>query len=723
MTTLLQFVSVDDPIIQSWTFLCFAAIAQSDGIQGSLVSQSTLVTVRNATVRDSTVWDPVWTHAMRRANVPIVFRAACHTAHTLIRHSKFLLTSQRVLIEIETLAKDLDLQGPAYPYDSVCMFLAQCLHVASQDVRLYRMQLEEKVLSWLLDNWRIGAGQAAKDTSGKSRMPLHTVGDIVGLLESICGTSKRSDLLCRMLLPDCAIVELMEEERKTKVIRNFLLDARLPSFHRGAVSAICQESSHSLVNDDLIIDSELVQPRGRERRVSSSLLKAMESLNTEWDTFKETNAHPTAEKLRQSLDAVVTAFTFESLLVWNGMRSNRRVLQSAGRVMSLLAPLLTDARWTTDERVLILHALEPLVMNGDEGSTNEEWEAMLGPDLDSGIRSHTLKGLKRNLSEKHHSHTVRRLFQRVFWANADVGSCYDILSFNMLTQLQIQDAFSSVSNALRQLLRSMTDQGCRGVQDVHASNGDGFDTIRTIHAGSPTDEYTPPEVITSADQYIADFCITFLATTPVLRSSSADAMRDTELTKLIVDCPEEKLLLIGNAVLGSVRRRVLSLSTNILDKILDKFEEILGWYSHCQYVPLQVLAVDLLDSTSHLWLQKSMVDTELGEHIRELCGWLSRNMMRKKFVSWKMRDFASQFLARYIAQDPSESFWPKVHRKKPVDPPSIIIPTLNMDEDIRVRFRAAVINARLFALARFAGWNSIEMYNAIKEGLTKDLSK
>ncbi|KAG1746583.1 uncharacterized protein EDB91DRAFT_1345361 [Suillus paluster] len=705
MNTLLQFVSVDDPIIQSWTFLCFAAIAQSDGIQGSRATQSPSGTVQNAVVRDSTVWDPVWTHAMRRANVPVVCRAACHAAHTLILHSKLLLTSQRVLIEIETLAKDLDLQGPAFPYDSVCMFLAQCLRVASQDVRLYRMQLEEKVLSWLLDNWRIGAGQAAKDTSGKSRMPLHTIGDILGLLESICGTSKRSGLLCRMLLPDCAIVELMEEERKTKVIRDFLLDARLPSFRKGAVSAGGETITHSTVNDESVIDSELVQPRGRERRVSLSLLKAMESLTAEWDIFKDTNAHPTAEKLRQSLDAVVTAFAFETLLVWNGMRCNRRVLQSAGRVMSLLAPLLTDARWTEDERVLILHSLEPLVMNGEERSTNEEWEAMLGPDFGSGIRSHTLKGLKRNLSEMHHSYTVRRLFQRVFWANAD-----------------IQDAFSAVSDALRQSLRTMTGQIRKGAQDVHAPDADGFGAIRTTRAGPPTEDDAARDDITAANQYLADLCVIFLATTPVLRSSPTEAMRDKELTKLIVDCPAEKLLLIGGAVLGSVRRRVLSLSVDVLNEILQKVGELLGEHSHGHNAYLHVIVVDLLDSTSHLWLQKSIADTDVGDHISELCGWLSHNMWKRTFASWKMRDFASQFFARYIAQDPSESFWPTLYGKKPIQRPSTIIPMLNMDEDIRVRFRAAVVNARLFTLPRFAGQNSLDMYNAIKEGLTKDLS-
>jgi ataxia telangiectasia mutated family protein len=162
---------------------------------------------------------------------------------------------------------------------------------------------------------------------------------------------------------------------------------------------------------------------------------------------------------------------------------------------------------------------------------------------------------------------------------------------------------------------------------------------------------------------------------------------------------------------------------NALDKIVYKFGELLARNSHGQHAPMQVLAIDLLDSTSHIWLQASIANTEVGENIRELCGWLSRNMMKKKFVSWKVRDFASQFFVRYIAQDPSEAFWPKQHRDKPVDKPSTTIPMLNMDEDIRVRFRAAVVNARLFTLARSAGWDPLDKYDAIKGGLTKDLSK
>jgi ataxia telangiectasia mutated family protein len=269
----------------------------------------------------------------------------------------------------------------------------------------------------------------------------------------------------------------------------------------------------------------------------------------------------------------------------------------------------------------------------------------------------------------------------------------------------------------------MTGQLRQGAQDVHVLDTDGFGDIMTTHTGLPTQEDTAHDDLTAANRYLADLCITFLATTPVLRSSSAEVLRDRELTKLIVHCPAERLLLIGNAVLGSVRRRVWSLDIVVLNALLDKLGDLLDLHAHNRNVDTQLMAVDLLDSTSHFWLQKSNADSDVGDHIRDLCGWLSHNMMKRKFVSWRMRDFASQFFARYIAQDPSESFWPTVYQKKPIERPSTIIPILNMDQDIRVRFRAAVVNARLFTLARFASQNSLDMYNIIKEGLTKDLSK
>src|ERR1700722_167649 len=109
LNTLLQFVLVDDGVIQSWIFLCFAAIANVDGTSDPAADtqQSASQNLSNGRSRDSVTWDPIWTHSIRRANVPAVCRAACHAAFVLLLHSNRLLTSPRMLLEIETLAKDI----------------------------------------------------------------------------------------------------------------------------------------------------------------------------------------------------------------------------------------------------------------------------------------------------------------------------------------------------------------------------------------------------------------------------------------------------------------------------------------------------------------------------------------------------------------------------------------------------------------------------------------
>ena len=92
------------------------------------------------------------------------------------------------------------------------MFLTLCLKVATQDVRLYRMQLEDKVITWLTESWRVA--EEAANTKGQrgramSRMPNHTVNDVLLVLESICGLAKRSNVVCRRVLPESAVADVI----------------------------------------------------------------------------------------------------------------------------------------------------------------------------------------------------------------------------------------------------------------------------------------------------------------------------------------------------------------------------------------------------------------------------------------------------------------------------------------------------------------------------------
>lgn len=423
--TLLQFVSLDDTIIQSWVFLCFAAIAYADSsrVYPSSLNLENTIRLPRLQTEDSAIWDSIWTNAIRRVNVPTVSRAACHAAYAILAHVHaqgnglvhIPLASQRVLAEIETLAKDLDVQGPPYPYDSVCTFLSCCLKVASQDMRLYRMQLEEKALSWLLGCWKV-VGIRRKALS------LHMVDDLMLLLESICGLAKRSGLISRVPLPECLIVEILVEEAKTKVIKDFLLAARLPKFC--PVGETWKNDSPSFIgiatNADttkMTKEAGLAQPQGRERRVSTFLLKSLEYLLSEWE---EDNGHPTAEVTRRSLDMAVTALSFESILVLNGTQSNRRLMQCACKLIGIVTTLLTDPRWTPAERVLVYLGLDPLTLTGREFSDEHSWDAMLPPDIGSGIRTQSLCRLVSAANERGSLRASRMHFLRILWQNTDV---------------------------------------------------------------------------------------------------------------------------------------------------------------------------------------------------------------------------------------------------------------------------------------------------------------
>lgn len=352
--TLLQFVSYDDANIQSWAFLCLSAVAHAYGQSGVqppsyFPSSST----------DNGAWDTIWIHATRRSNMPRVCRAACHVAHTLLSHAKLFLSSNKVLVEIETLAKDLSIQGPSFPCDSVCAFLVLCIRIASQDVRLYRLQLEEKVLTWLIDTWR------PTKVWDKLKMPLYTDQDILALLDAVYGRGKHIDLLCEMLLPDAAIAEAVVEEHSTAVIRDFVLYARLPSFngdrHATPGHAPTDIPSALVAMPNSAEDRELVNPGPREERCSTFFQRCLDEFIQEVENHGTSNSSA-VERIRTALDFAVTALCFETMLFVSGTRPNRRTLQLACKALSGHLSLVLKPRWTWNERAFMIAALDPLIL-------------------------------------------------------------------------------------------------------------------------------------------------------------------------------------------------------------------------------------------------------------------------------------------------------------------------------------------------------------------------
>ncbi|KAG5638353.1 hypothetical protein H0H81_000486 [Sphagnurus paluster] len=700
ISTLLQFVSLDDGSVQSWVFLCFAAIAFTIGFPSQ--DQSSRL---KPLVQDSGTWDSIWTNAIRRASVPTVSRAACHTAYIILTlthadkggSAHIPLPSPRVLVEIETLAKDLDVQGPPYPFDSVCAFLACCLKVASQDMHLYRMQLEEKALSWLVDCWKVATFRSKKQS-------LHMASDLMLLLESICGFGKRSDLVSRVPLPQGQISKILTDEAKTKVIKDFLLCARIPPFHPSETRAMLNSSLPAPHAND----KGLIPPRGRERRITAFLLKSIESLLVDWD---ESTGHSTAETARQSLDLAVTALSFESSLVLNGTQANRRLIQCACKLIGTVTTLLCDVRWTVAERALICLGLDPLICLENDLGDDEPWGVMLPPDMGSGIKAQALSRLScRNVDGVQKLQQCRMHFLRIVWQHPDV-----------------QSAFMNISTALRDLLcislgSKPTSQTGSHAMDIDEQ--DGFEPIRTA-----TEQHSTVKNESSGDgqlqHFVLDVCISFLVVGPALLSVSGEPTRDKELLELVLACAEprpESFLSAFPIILQKCRQGTLKLSVQSLDNFLDELHNLLVLHHYAKSHRLQSLSTQLLASTLDIWAVPEVPISEATSKVADILGWLSGALHKKKIRSWVVRDLLAKLFDRYLARNPTENTWNQgLEALKDVPSPSVLLPTMGSDDDIRVRFRVAVLNARLFALARHKGLTISHIYMLIKKQLTVDL--
>jgi ataxia telangiectasia mutated family protein len=434
LSHLLQFVSTDDALIQSWAFLCLAAIAESQ------MSSEAVITHSSPIAKPQT-WDPIWTHAIRRVDVPNVSRSACHVAYILLLHSKQLLTSQRVVLEIEALAKDMDVQGPPYPYDSVCAFVALCLQVANQDMRLYRMRIEDKVLSWLADCYSLHAVRDLRGSpaSGMSRTSRPLASDVALIMAIGCGLQRRTSLPCRMLLPESIVVTAVKEEYQSVVIRDFLLRARLPDFTPSS------RESHSSISlspalTTVTTSGDLVSPGPRERKVSSILLKVLEDT----DTMDSRNPL-SAERARSIVDFSVIALSFEGLLILNGMVPNQRVLHAACKAATGIAQVFTSNKWTLEEKALVLLGFDPLV-HVSENEDGDPWIGLLSPHLESGIRREVLDRLvNTNLDEEHPRSSIYRELQRVIWQIPEV-SCSGFIMIPYQTHMWVGIGFSYASD-------------------------------------------------------------------------------------------------------------------------------------------------------------------------------------------------------------------------------------------------------------------------------------
>lgn len=248
---------------------------------------------------------------------------------------------------------------------------------------------------------------------------------------------------------------------------------------------------------------------------------------------------------------------------------------------------------------------------------------------------------------------------------------------------------------------------------MEVDEADGFGPIRT----SQTTQAEKKLDVNTTLRHIAKICIDFLSLIPILQSTSGETTRDKELLEIISTADGDAFLCMIPSYSDNVRRGRFNLGANAMDKLLARISRHMGDPAFAKREQTHLEVIRFLGSTIGVWLQPSAAN--VLDKVQSLFKFYSNMIVRKKVKSWRIRYAFSCFMSDYLNKDP----WQKALINGECSLPSELLPQLGSDEDIRVRFKLATLNAKTLSPTNLADKDASTVYHELKEGLSTDLSQ
>jgi len=248
---------------------------------------------------------------------------------------------------------------------------------------------------------------------------------------------------------------------------------------------------------------------------------------------------------------------------------------------------------------------------------------------------------------------------------------------------------------------------------MEVDEADGFGPIRT----SQTTQAEKKLDANTTLRHIARICIDFLSLIPILQSTSGETTRDKELLEIILSADGDAFLSMILSYSDNVRHGRFNLGVNAMDALLLRISQHMGDPTFAKREQTHLEVIRFLGSTIGVWLQPSAAD--VLDKVQSLFKFYSDMIARKKVKSWRIRYTFSCFMSDYLNRDP----WQKTLITAECSLPSELLPQLGSDEDIRVRFKLATLNAKILSPTNLADKDASTVYRELKEGLSTDLSQ
>jgi len=404
---LVDLLDEEDTNLQSWAMIALSHIAI---VGDDISSLPPPIDGTSAPTRtEENPWTRIWAHATRKISTAAISRAACHTATCLL--SSGLANTPKHVSDIRTVLTNIEIQGPPSPFDSVCAFLCAAVGIARNDSTLYQQNLEDRVLGWLM-KWSVVDG-----TKGKARMDQVSAADIYRLTCEISGVLPlpMTDLEAADVLPDCAIVDRLIEEHKTRPLRRLIIHAEFPDKMErvGPITPLSKTAEVGLPSQH-----SLDGMQGRPGRALSFLTRSLEALSTDWPTAEDTALSP-PERVRKALDMVVATSAYLVTIQYSNIHVDPSSVQSIIHLIAKMRPSLASSSHTTPGQHLMWTGFKPLSTAASHRPAI--WPILLNasPKL-SGIRKVMFREDGLANDEEGDSDSVHHL-QQLIWVEPTVS--------------------------------------------------------------------------------------------------------------------------------------------------------------------------------------------------------------------------------------------------------------------------------------------------------------
>lgn len=273
---------------------------------------------------------------------------------------------------------------------------------------------------------------------------------------------------------------------------------------------------------------------------------------------------------------------------------------------------------------------------------------------------------------------------------------------------------------LRQLFCDMiasSDPAAMDNMGTETDERDGFGPVRDVAGRTGPPQFGIPE----ADPFILrtmEICLRFVVNGPLLHSLSGEPTKDTEVIDAVLACDVDnpKGFLVGfPLLLSNVQRGTFSLGSN-LNSSLKVLEEILTSYKYRRSERMLQITFQLLSAILQSWFSSADVRKEVDE----LLDFLLNRHLSKQARYRSERDAFIRFVEQVIICQPRSLEW--VLAEKPTK--EVLLTKLplglwNTDNDVRVRFRAATLNARIFNALQHLDISPSLFYSGLQEYLNR----